>query len=207
MNRIEKKFTQSCVECVKIRCLEMTDPCQDFMPHIPQTVLTRSSWCWITVSIPPVPLPIFLTARWVSEHSLRKPWWQPGNIFDLYQRMVQVDDNEPTQMEHYLKKVALHRFMIWRDTISSTTSLGFRVKGMRKRGITYQHYKIVKSEKKIFKIIRSFLKDYSWAATEFLKQLQTLRSDLKIPHSLILMRWLRPPYCLCWMDPSAKCGW
>ena len=87
--------------------------------------------------------------RTFLEEALMTARQNPDLRCDLYQRMVQVDDNEPTQMEHYLKKVTLHRFMIWRDTISSTTSLGFRVKGMRKKGIFYQHYKIDKSEKKL----------------------------------------------------------
>ena len=98
---------------------------------------------------------------------------------DLYQRMVEVDYKEPTQVEHYLKKVALHRFMIWRDTISSTASLGFRVKGMRRKGVSYQHYKTLTSRHKIFKIILSFMKDFPWAAPHFLTQLQTLRQDFK----------------------------
>ena len=117
--------------------------------------------------------------RTFTEETLMTARQNPELRYDLYQRMVEVDHTEPTQVEHYLQKVALHRFMVWRDTISSTTTLGFRIKGVRKRGISYQHYKTVTSKKKIFKVILSFLKDFPWTATEFLGQLETLRNDLK----------------------------
>ncbi|XP_036354901.1 transcription elongation regulator 1-like [Octopus sinensis] len=56
-----------------------------------------------------------------------------GNEYrhDLYQKMIRVDPNEPTAEEHERSGILKSRYMRYRDSISSTTNLSFRVDGIK----------------------------------------------------------------------------
>lgn len=71
--------------------------------------------------------------------------------------MCQIDKNAPTDEEHRLKGVTKPRYMVWRETISSTATLGFRIEGIRRSdGTSSKDFKTTKSKEQIIKAFRDF---------------------------------------------------
>lgn len=65
--------------------------------------------------------------RTYLEEELSKAKEKPKLRKDMYEKMIQIDPNAPSDEEHKAKGVTKPRYMVWRETISSTATLGFRI--------------------------------------------------------------------------------
>lgn len=71
--------------------------------------------------------------------------------------MIQIDPKAPTEEEHRSKGVTKPRYMIWRETISSTSTLGFRIDGVKKAdGTSTKDFKTTKSREQIVEAFTDF---------------------------------------------------
>ena len=69
--------------------------------------------------------------RTYLEEELSKAKEKPKLRKDMYEKMIQIDPIAPTEDEHRAKGVTKPRYMVWRETISSTATLGFRIEVRR----------------------------------------------------------------------------
>lgn len=69
--------------------------------------------------------------RTYLEEELIKAGEKPKLRKDMYDKMVAIDPDEPSNEERSLGAVTKPRYMVWRETISSTSTLGFRIDGIR----------------------------------------------------------------------------
>ncbi len=74
-----------------------------------------------------------LLFRTYLEEELIKARERPRLRKDMYEKMVAVDPGAPTEEERAQQGVLKPRYMQWRETLSSTATLGFRIEGIKVR--------------------------------------------------------------------------
>lgn len=106
--------------------------------------------------------------RTYLEDELAKAKEKPKLRRDMYDKMIQISPLEPTEDEHKSKAITKTRYMIWREEISSTTTLGFRIEGYKlSTGKTAKDFKKTKTEEQVKAALRNFIGDNHKAAVSF----------------------------------------
>ncbi|XP_065919747.1 inositol-trisphosphate 3-kinase B-like isoform X2 [Dysidea avara] len=111
---------------------------------------------------------------------------------DMYQKMIEVDPNEPTAEEHLQLAITKPRYMQWRESISSSSTLGFRIEGIKSTdGKLNKDFKLTRTEEQVFTALRKFIdKDSHIVKAKFLTCLQSIydtveKSDFFKTHEVI----------------------
>ncbi|XP_019847344.2 inositol-trisphosphate 3-kinase A isoform X2 [Bactrocera dorsalis] len=118
--------------------------------------------------------------RTYLEEELSKAKEKPKLRKDMYEKMIQIDPDAPSEEEHKAKGVTKPRYMVWRETISSTATLGFRIEGIKKSdGTSTKDFKTTKSRQQIKQAFREFVNGFQHAMPRYIHRLQAIRATLE----------------------------
>ncbi|KAM9315711.1 inositol-trisphosphate 3-kinase B [Gastrophryne carolinensis] len=118
--------------------------------------------------------------RTYLEEELTKARKKPSLRKDMYAKMIEVDPDAPTDEEHSQRAVTKPRYMTWRETISSTATLGFRIEGIKKEdGTVNRDFKKTKSREQVKEAFHSFTKGNANILKLYLSRLEDIRTTLE----------------------------
>ncbi|KAM9155063.1 inositol-trisphosphate 3-kinase B [Pangshura tecta] len=118
--------------------------------------------------------------RTYLEEELTKARKKPSLRKDMYQKMIEVDPNAPTEEENALHAVTKPRYMQWRETISSTATLGFRIEGIKKEdGTVNRDFKKTRTKEQVTEAFREFTKGNRNILDGYLNRLKGIRDTLE----------------------------
>ncbi|XP_028652031.1 inositol-trisphosphate 3-kinase Cb isoform X1 [Erpetoichthys calabaricus] len=118
--------------------------------------------------------------RTYLEEELVKAREKPKLRKDMYEKMVAVDPNAPTAEERAQQAVLKPRYMQWRETLSSTATLGFRIEGIRKAdGSCNTSFKKTKHKEQVMRTLEDFVDGNHNILRNYLARLKELRSVLE----------------------------
>uniref|UniRef100_A0A8C5ND01 Kinase n=1 Tax=Gouania willdenowi TaxID=441366 RepID=A0A8C5ND01_GOUWI len=117
--------------------------------------------------------------RTYLEEELTKARKKPTPRPDMYQKMIEVEPDAPTPEENEQKAVTKPRYMQWRETISSTATLGFRIEGVKKEdGTVNRDFKKTKTREQLTAAFEDFVKGNKDRC--YLERLKEIKDTLEI---------------------------
>ncbi|XP_070761830.1 inositol-trisphosphate 3-kinase A-like [Enoplosus armatus] len=119
-------------------------------------------------------------SRTYLEEELIKARERPRLRKDMYEKMVAVDPGAPTEQEKAQQGVLKPRYMQWRETLSSTATLGFRIEGIKKAdGTCNTNFKKTKHREQVMQALEDFVGGNTQILKLYLQRLEELRSVLE----------------------------
>lgn len=119
--------------------------------------------------------------RTYLEEELIKARKKPSLRKDMYQKMIEVDPEAPTEEEKAQRAVTKPRYMQWRETISSTATLGFRIEGIKKEdGSVNRDFKKTKTREQVTEAFREFTKGNQNILMAYRDRLKAIRATLEV---------------------------
>ncbi|XP_014732922.1 PREDICTED: inositol-trisphosphate 3-kinase B [Sturnus vulgaris] len=118
--------------------------------------------------------------RTYLEEELIKARKKPSLRKDMYQKMIEVDPDAPTEEENVLRAVTKPRYMQWRETISSTATLGFRIEGIKKEdGTVNRDFKKTRTKEQVMEAFSEFTRGNRNVLNSYLNRLKGIRATLE----------------------------
>ncbi|CAF1092952.1 unnamed protein product [Adineta steineri] len=115
--------------------------------------------------------------RTYLEEELEKSERNPEPRADLYNKMIAINPLAPTEKENQEKKILKPRYMIWRESLSSSQDLGFRIEAIKKsRGLMSKEFQRIKERNDVKKQLIDFIDNSLPRAAGYYERLVELRS-------------------------------
>ncbi|XP_023838408.1 inositol-trisphosphate 3-kinase A [Salvelinus sp. IW2-2015] len=119
-------------------------------------------------------------SRTYLEEELLKARERPRLRRDMYEKMVAVDPGAPTDQERAQQGILKPRYMQWRETLSSTATLGFRIEGIKRAdGTCNTNFKKTKHREQVMQALGDFVDGNIQILKVYLQRLEELRSVLE----------------------------
>ncbi|XP_035010740.1 inositol-trisphosphate 3-kinase Cb [Hippoglossus stenolepis] len=119
-------------------------------------------------------------SRTYLEEELLKARERPRMRKDMYEKMVAVDPGAPTEQEKAQQGVIKPRYMQWRETLSSTATMGFRIEGIKRAdGTCNTNFKKTKHREQVMQALKDFVDGNTQILKLYLQRLEDLRSVLE----------------------------
>ncbi|KAF6205774.1 hypothetical protein GE061_019947 [Apolygus lucorum] len=119
--------------------------------------------------------------RTYLEEELAKAKEKPKLRKDMYEKMIQIDSLAPTEEEHRAKGVTKPRYMVWRETISSTATLGFRIEGIKKSdGRSSKDFKTTRTHSQIKEAFTDFTDGFPHSVPKYIQRLKAIKATLEV---------------------------
>ncbi|CAH0561129.1 unnamed protein product [Brassicogethes aeneus] len=181
---ILKKLCPKEEKCFKIL---MKDVLRPYVPEYKGLVASDDGECsYIQLQdllgdfVSPCVMDCKIGVRTYLEEELAKAKEKPKLRKDMYEKMCQIDQDAPTDEEHKVKGVTKPRYMVWRETISSTATLGFRIEGVRNAdGTSSKDFKTTKTKDHVMEAFESFIDGFPHALTKYIQRLQAIKATLE----------------------------
>ncbi|KAL1769301.1 inositol-trisphosphate 3-kinase C [Sigmodon hispidus] len=119
-------------------------------------------------------------SRTYLEEELVKARERPKPRKDMYEKMMAVDPGAPTPEEHAQGAVTKPRYMQWRETLSSTSTLGFRIEGIKKAdGTCNTNFKKTQALEQVTNVLEDFVEGDLGILGRYVERLEDLRKALE----------------------------
>ncbi|XP_048386259.2 inositol-trisphosphate 3-kinase B-like [Stegostoma tigrinum] len=119
--------------------------------------------------------------RTYLEEELTKARKKPSLRRDMYLKMIEVDPDAPTEEEKVQRAVTKPRYMQWRETISSTSTLGFRIEGVKNEdGTVNRDFKRTKTEEQVVVAFQEFTKGNRVVLKKYLDRLKQIKETAEV---------------------------
>uniref|UniRef100_A0A8C8T0B4 Kinase n=1 Tax=Pelusios castaneus TaxID=367368 RepID=A0A8C8T0B4_9SAUR len=179
---ILKRFSENEKECFE---LLMKDPLRSCVPAF-HGVVERDGEKYIQLDDlladfeGPRVMDCKMGIRTYLEEELTKAREKPKLRKDMYKKMIEVDPLAPTAEENMQHAVTKPRYMQWRETISSSANLGFRIEGIKKAdGTCNTNFKTTKTREQVFQVFMEFIEGNMTILKKYLKRLHDIRIILE----------------------------
>ncbi|XP_044845038.1 inositol-trisphosphate 3-kinase C [Mauremys mutica] len=118
--------------------------------------------------------------RTYLEEELEQARLKPRLRRDMYEKMVAVEPGAPTPEERAQRAVLKPRYMQWRESLSSSATLGFRIEGIKKAdGTCSTNFKKTRLPEQVVQALGDFVDGDRTILTHYLGRLKELRAALE----------------------------